>query len=173
MKTLRLTVASLILGAILPSAAPQSSDLQSRIIQQVQEGLQARRQNRLDDEIKAFQTVVTLDPNLAEGHMNLGLALRRRGDTEQGVAALQKAVELKPQLTAAQAILGFEALTVGRVKEALQRLETAHDAAPNDANVNLWLGGGPISSWEGSRRLLSAWKRPVSRSRKNPRRSIT
>ncbi len=107
MKTLRLTVASLIFGVILPATPPQSSDLQSRIVQQVQAGLQARRQDRLDDEIKAFQTVVTLDPNLAEGHMNLGLALRRRGDLEQALAALRRAAELKPRLTAAQALFGL------------------------------------------------------------------
>ena len=140
MKTVAITVASLILGAPLSAAPPQSSDLEPRIVQQIQAGLQARRQNRLEDEIKAFETVVTLDPDLAEGHMNLGLALRRRGDREQALAALRRAVELKPQLTAAQAILGFEALKSGRVRKALRHLETAYHAAPSDANVNLWLG---------------------------------
>ena len=55
---------------------------------------------------------MTLRPNFAAAHNNLGTLLARRGDVEAAIAHYQKALQIDPQFVSARRNLA--AVTAGR-----------------------------------------------------------
>ncbi len=133
---LRLAAALLAVSAL----AQQAQKLSPQAIAHIQAGLAARQENRLDDEVREFEIVAGLAPNLAEAHMNLGLALRKQGKHERAKEAFETAIGIKPNLVTARALLGLDLLTVGRFRDALKHLEAAHAGDSSNTEVNHWLG---------------------------------
>ena len=128
-------------GLLAVSAlAQQAQQLSPKAIEHIQAGLEARQENRLEDEVRSFEIVVGLAPNVAEAHMNLGLALRKQGKLERAKEAFETAIGIKPNLVTARALLGLDLLTVGRLRDAVTHLEAAHSGNSSNSDVNHWLG---------------------------------
>ena len=128
-------------GLLAVSAlAQQARELSPQAIAHIQAGLAARQENRLDDEVREFEIVAGLAPNLAEAHMNLGLALRKQGKHERAKEAFETAIRIKPNLVTARALLGLDLLTAGSFQGAVKHFEAAHAGDSSNTEVNHWLG---------------------------------
>ena len=133
-------VAAALLAVTALAQQKKARDLTPQAIEHIQAGLQARQENRLEDEVREFEIVVGLAPNVAEAHMNLGLALRKQGNLERAKEVFETAIGLKPNLVTARALLGLDALTVGNLKDAVRHFEAGHSGNASNTEVNHWLG---------------------------------
>ena len=84
----------------------QSTAVDPAVLQHINAGLQARRENRLEDEAREFEAVARLAPNLAEAHLNLGLARHKQGRLQEAVESFETALRLKPNLKGVSKYLG-------------------------------------------------------------------
>jgi len=126
--------------AVTALAQQKQRELTPQAIEHIQAGLQARQENRLEDEVREFEIVVGLAPNVAEAHMNLGLALRKQGKLKRAKEVFETAIRIKPNLVTARALLGFDSLAAGRLRDAVEHLEAAHAGNASTTEVNHWLG---------------------------------
>ena len=131
------------LAAVMAPEVPlpgQSTTVDPAVLEHINAGLQARRENRLEDEAREFEAVTRLAPNLAAAHLNLGLARHKQGRLQEAVKSLEAALRLKPDLPGVPKYLGIDSLRIGRLRQAINSLEKAHKAQPADAMVSSWLG---------------------------------
>ncbi|MBI3472185.1 MAG: tetratricopeptide repeat protein [Candidatus Solibacter usitatus] len=135
-------------------------------IPQIEAGLKAKQEGRLDDAIAAYRKALEAEPNLWALQASLGEVYYRKRDYANAIPTLRRALELKDdqpgvhgmlgvsllsQGQAAQAIthlergqvwdaLGAALLESGRTREALARLELARSKHPDDPDVLFHLG---------------------------------
>jgi tetratricopeptide (TPR) repeat protein len=81
--------------------------------------------------IELLEKVVTLQPSLAEGHIQLAKLLRLDGQVLDAVEALRRAIELNPESAAAYNDLGLIHLAVGDITESLACFDRAIEISPN------------------------------------------
>ena len=142
----------LLLACLVAGMAPenrlvgQEPAVDPAVIEHINAGLQARRENRLEDEAREFETVARLAPNLAEAHLNLGLARHKQGKLLEAVESLQAALRLKPNLKGVSKYLGIDSLRIGRLRQAINSLEKAHKSQPSDAIVSSRLGAAYVEA---------------------------
>src|SRR5882724_8925902 len=60
------------------------------------QGMDALKQQKLDDALTLFQKSIEQSPELPTGHYYLGVTWERKGDAPRALAAYEKAIELKP-----------------------------------------------------------------------------
>jgi tetratricopeptide (TPR) repeat protein len=90
--------------------------------------------------VKSFQKAITLAPNSAQAHLNLGIALVDQFDRPGGFKEFSEAARLDPKLAAAHYNLGRFYFETGKYEDARQELETAIRLQPNDAGALYFLG---------------------------------
>ncbi len=72
-----------------------------------------------------YQTVLTIEPDLAVGHYNLGLTLKAMGDLGLAIAHYERAIQLNPTYAEAHQNLGVALLKAGRVSDSLESFQRA------------------------------------------------
>jgi Tfp pilus assembly protein PilF len=97
-------------------------------------------QGRLEPAIAAFQKTISLKPDLAVAHSNLGNVLARQGRLEQAIAAYQKAISLKADDAGAHYSLGNVLAQQGRLEPAIAAYQKAISLKPDDAAAHSNLG---------------------------------
>ena len=73
----------------------------------------------------AFRTVMEIDPEYADGPVNVARARLQEGDVETAIPLLEQALELSPGLARAHYFLGTALRALGRYDEALAEFEAA------------------------------------------------
>jgi tetratricopeptide (TPR) repeat protein len=132
----------------------------------VEAGLAAKRAGQFDIAIREFRRVVELAPGLAAAHVNLGAVYCDNKDYEKAIPPLRKALEIDQNLPGAHemlglallaqgyaaesvphlekarsdALLGVAFLESGRVRDAVDKLESALQKQPGDADLLYYLG---------------------------------
>ncbi|OUL76352.1 tetratricopeptide repeat protein [Paraburkholderia hospita] len=86
--------------------------------------------------IAAYRAALSLAPDYAEAHSNLGHALREAGDSPAAVDSCTHAVRLKPEFAQAWINLGNALLDLGSDEGALDSYIKALALNPNDANAH-------------------------------------
>ena len=97
----------------------------SDAMRHVQEGLEARQQHNVEQEIAEFRKATEIDPNLADAFVNLGAAYMEKRDYGAAIVPLKRALELSPDLTVAHQFLGYALLAQGYAAEAIPHLDRA------------------------------------------------
>lgn len=92
------------------------------------------REKKDDEAIRYYQAAVSIRPQLAFGHDNLGKALLRAGRTEEAVVSLRQAVDLDPTSVKGHRLLVHHLSKLGRQYEAMDQLRTAIRLNP-DATI--------------------------------------
>ncbi|WP_373475108.1 tetratricopeptide repeat protein [Sphingorhabdus sp.] len=116
---------------------------------------------RADDWVGAkaeLETLLTLDPNNAQGLNLLGYSLlERNGDLAKALALVKRAYELSPDSSAIIDSLGWAYYLQGDTERALPLLEMAAKAAGSDVAINEHLGD---IYWSAGRRREAryAWR---------------
>ena len=83
----------------------------------------------------AFRTVMEIEPEYADGPVNVARARLQEGDVETAIPLLQQALELSPGLARAHYFLGTAVRALGRYDEALAHFEAARAQYPRDRVV--------------------------------------
>ena len=64
-------------------------------------GASAAQLGKLDQAVKAFEKIISLNPNQASSYYNLGNALKDQGKVEEAIEAYNRALAIKPDYEAA------------------------------------------------------------------------
>ena len=89
---------------------------------------------------KAFLEVTKLDPNYADGWVNIARVRVQEGDPEGAQSVLTRALELDPNLAKSQYFYGLTLKTQGRYDEALEHFRNAASSYPRDRVVRNQIG---------------------------------
>jgi len=116
---LRLTTV-IVLGAALAFA---QSDINGGVQQHYRKAAEAMRLGNLDEAAGEFRAMVRLDPNLPEGHANLGGVYYLQHKYPEAAVELEAALKLKPSMTKAEDLLGISIARSGQLVQALPLLE--------------------------------------------------
>jgi tetratricopeptide (TPR) repeat protein len=140
MRLLKWTAAicpALVLWPVLAAAVPQQPADTESLLASAQ---QAQARGDFVAAAGFYRTAVTLQPDLAELHANLGLMDYQTGNNEEAIASFQQAIRLNPGLFVPQLFLGLENLRLRRFQEATAHLKRAALIKPGDVQVQLALG---------------------------------
>jgi len=128
---MRLSVPAVIfLAAALAFA---QSDFNGEVQQHYRKAAEAMRLRNLDEAAEQFRAMIRLDPNLAEGHANLGGVYYLQHKYPEAAVELEAALKLKPSMTKAEDLLGISIARSGHLEKALPFLEkTFHRTGENE-----------------------------------------
>jgi tetratricopeptide (TPR) repeat protein len=117
-------------------------------------------QARRDFEAAAeyYRQGVTLQPEVAELHANLGLMYYQTGKDEQAIDSFLHAIRLKPRLFVPNLFLGLDYLKLKRFNEAIPYLKRAALSQPTDPEVQLALGRAYVASGK-TRDAIASYRR--------------
>ncbi len=103
-------------------------------------GLEAQRNNQVEEAIKAYVRAIEIDPRHGQALNNLGVALRARGFYHAALAAYDRALSLSPDDPGLLGNRGNVLRALGRYQEALVTLYAAVKRAPEVAGLQQNLG---------------------------------
>ncbi len=103
-------------------------------------GIIAANLGKYDLAIKSFSQAVTIAPEVADFHYNLGQAFYDRGQLDAAIATLQQALTLQPNHAGACYTLGKALQQTGDLAKATTYYQQALKLAPNHAELHNRLG---------------------------------
>lgn len=127
-----------MMGGLVCATAQNSAD--DSIQQAMQQGSQAMTSGDFAAAVTAYSAITQRQPDLAEGHFNLGLALFQSGQLDNARPELARALALKPGLHGANLFLGLIDYRENRFKDAEVRLERETTLDSHNAKAFMWLG---------------------------------
>jgi hypothetical protein len=83
----------------------------------------------------AFRNVMAMDPDYADGPVNVARAQLQEGDVDGAMEMLERALKISPRLAKAHFFLATALKTLGRYPEALDHLRVAAEQYPRDRVV--------------------------------------
>jgi len=135
-----LVIFLLISGVLCASLAQASQPTQT---QSVQAHFEAARQAQQRQDYAAaereYQAVLTVAPEFAEAHMNLGLVYQLQNRNSDAMMQFRRALKLKPALAGANFFLGVDYCKLGEATKAIPFLSAAAKAEPARADTWSWL----------------------------------
>ncbi len=90
--------------------------------------------------IQCYRRVISLKPNLAVAHYNLGVALEANRKSEEAIASYRAALSIKPDYLEANYNLGAALHGLNRLEEAIVCYEKTLALEPRHSNANFNLG---------------------------------
>ena len=88
---------------------------------------------------REYQSVLAIEPDFAEVHMNLGLIYQLQNRSADAIPEFRRALKLKPSLAGANFFLGVDYCKSGEGAKAIPYLKAALQAEPKRLDVWLWL----------------------------------
>jgi tetratricopeptide (TPR) repeat protein len=88
---------------------------------------------------KEYRIVLSLKPDFAEVHMNLGLVYQLQNRIPEAMAEFHRTLKLKPTLAGANFFLGVDYCNLGEGTKAIPYLRAAAQSAPDRADIFSWL----------------------------------
>ncbi len=88
----------------------------------------------------AFETVTTIDPQYADGFVNVGRVLVQEGDHEAALPVLERALRIEPEKASAHYFLALALKARGQYDDALSHLRAAAERFPRDRVVRNQIG---------------------------------
>src|SRR5215510_13390874 len=107
-----------------------------------------------------YRQVLTVQPNLAEGHFRLGDALMGQGKFDQAVAAYRQAISIKPDFAKAYSNLGNALIGQGKLDEAIAACRRAIGIKPDFAKAYSNLGNA-LSAQGKLDEAVAAYRRAI------------
>jgi tetratricopeptide (TPR) repeat protein len=94
----------------------------------------------VDEAIVHYQRALTINPNFAEAHNNMGDAFLQQGRMDEAIAQLQRALAINPNYTEARYNLGNAFRRQGKENEAIAQFQKALAINPEFAEAHYNLG---------------------------------
>ncbi|MGA3068504.1 MAG: tetratricopeptide repeat protein [Tepidisphaeraceae bacterium] len=95
------------------------------------QAVEHHRSGRLPEAEQFYRQVLTLDPDFAEAHYNLGTVLSDQGRLDESIPALEKAITLRPDFPEAHGNLANALALKGQLDEAIAAYRRAIFLRPN------------------------------------------
>ena len=96
-------------------------------------GAAVQAQGRIEEAIAAFDRMLRLNPDFAEGYYNRGVAFSELGQTQEAVQDYSRTVELNPDFYNAHLNLGLVLESLGHCDQAVQSFNQAIALEPDNA----------------------------------------
>ena len=143
---LTIAVASLA-GQSGPAPAENSSAIEAHF----SAAQQAQRDKDYAMAEREYQAVLSLAPEFAEVHMNLGLVYQLEDRSAEAMTEFHRALKIKPSLAGANFFLGVDYCKLGEGAKAVPYLRAALKAEPNRPDTWLWLATAEeiAGQWQG------------------------
>jgi len=123
------------------ASQPQKSEAQQGVDGDAfQRGLQALKENRLEDALAEFTVAEREHPGNARIRNFRGILLLQTGKNAEAAAEYQEAIRLDPQLEDAYRNLGFLRWTERQLAPAREALRHAVELSPDDSFAHYYLG---------------------------------
>ncbi len=103
-------------------------------------GIAEQQAGRFDAALAYYKGALSMQPERAVLHNNLGSVLRAMGRIDEALDALRRATELDPNLAAAWYHLGKTCKTIGDPRAALEPLQIAVRLSPGHVAAGIMLG---------------------------------
>ena len=150
---------SVCLGALLCGlGAAQQPDLDAQIEQHFVAAQTAQKSGNFDTAVREYQAILSLKPDFAEIHMNLGLVLHAQGKFDESAVALEKSLKLKPDLFPSHLFQGINYCKLGRPARAVPLLTKAASEQPANKQVRFWLGSALVAAGKPEQAVLELEK---------------
>lgn len=104
------------------------------------EASQAQSRGDFKTATEKYQRIVTLRPDMAEVHSNLGILYYQQKQSSEASHHFRKAIDLKPGLAAPHFFLGVFSVGDRKYDEAVQHLQRAQALGVPEAELNFHLG---------------------------------
>lgn len=99
-----------------------------------------RRNDRLDEALSVYQSVLRLDPGNPKPLVSIGSIHERRERWQQAADAYRAALAIDPNLVRARSSLGAVLFKVGDYEDASRELRKAIELSPHDLRSHVFLG---------------------------------
>ena len=139
-------------GAACGQSAPFESLLAS--------AQQAQARGDFESAADFYRKAVSLQPEIAELHANLGLMYYQTGKDEQAIDAFRQAIRLKPDLFVPHLFLGLDYSRLRRFHDAIPYLKQATVLNPTDPQAQTALAKAYAASGR-TRLAIDAYRRAV------------
>jgi tetratricopeptide (TPR) repeat protein len=136
---LTLTIGFWPIDARAQGSSSPSSDTDAAMQSHFRAAQQAHRAKDFATAEREYQAVVTLAPNFAEAHMNLGLVYQLQDRALEAMTEFRRALKLNPSLVGANFFLGVDLSKRGEGAKAIPYLLAAQHLQPNLPDITLWL----------------------------------
>ena len=113
---------------------------QDPLAQLYEEARQAEAAGDQQKSIQKYEEIITLRPDMAEAHSNLGILYYHQNQAAKAKQAFKKALELKPSLSAPHFFLGLLAFNARDYTSSLKHLKQAEASDKTNPLVPLYLG---------------------------------
>jgi tetratricopeptide (TPR) repeat protein len=104
------------------------------------EARQAQLAGDLKTATEKYKRIVSLRPDMAEAHANLGVLFYQQKQSEPALKAFKRAIQLKPDLAGPYFFLGVLSFNARNYTEASQYLEKAETQDPSNFAIQLYSG---------------------------------
>jgi tetratricopeptide (TPR) repeat protein len=118
----------------------RSGNPATRLLLSSESGKALLEQGKLDEAIGQFEEVVQVEPDYADGHINLGAALEKKGQSDEAIRQYEAALRLRPDSAAAHKSLGAALDKKGQSEEAIRHYQEAVRLKPDSADAHINLG---------------------------------
>ena len=103
-------------------------------------GAAAAQLEMLDEAINAFEKVISLNPDYADGYNNLGNALKMQGNSSEAIKAFNQAIKINPDFDRCFQNLGTTLIFQGCLEDGIASYKKALSINPNYAGAHRNLG---------------------------------
>ena len=135
-----LLTAVVSLACVLSPSSGAQEEIASQVQQHFRSAQQDQQEGLLDDAVHEYQTILRLQPGLAEVYANLGLVYYAQAKFDDSAHALVTASKLKPGLRGVALWLGIDYVKLNRPVQGAALLREAIRADPTDKLAQSWLG---------------------------------
>lgn len=125
-RTLSAAACALAFASLHAQSPPESVEARFQSAQQ------ALSEHRYAAAAKAFEALLTAEPELSGAYANLGVARYLQGQYEQAAAAFQSALDLSPSMPNVELYMGLSQARAGRTEEAFPALAKGFWNASDD-----------------------------------------
>ena len=115
-------------------------------ITEAKKGVALLNEGKVDEGIAALEKALTIDPNLASVHYNLGLAYEKKDQPEEARKHFQEAIKIKPDLGEAYLALGNSYMSAKQFAPAAEAFSKAGESMPDNYDVFYNLGASYSNS---------------------------
>ncbi|MBD3401532.1 tetratricopeptide repeat protein [candidate division GN15 bacterium] len=124
----------------VPNSSAQDKPDSVRAMEALNTGIEAGQAGNMDEAVIAYQTAISLNPDLVDAYMNLGAIFFQQQKYDQALQQFRTASEKDPDNADAFANVGRVDYTLRRFPEAIEAFNKAIELNPDDAALYRDLG---------------------------------
>jgi tetratricopeptide (TPR) repeat protein len=137
----KIEMAILLLGIVTLAAATRVfPQLPARAASRFERALELQQQGELKRAAEEYRSVLTIAPDYAEAHANLGVVLSRLGRYEEAISSYESALRINPGMAPIRLNLGIAHYRAKQFSRAVDALRQFLSSAPDSLQASELLG---------------------------------